>query len=158
MVGTETTWVWVSLILFLAVLAYFGVHKIILGGLDNKGKAIADNLAEARRLRDEAHALLASYDEKRKAAEAEAAAILANAKAEAARIEAEGKQKIDDFVKRRTAQAELKIAQAEQGATAEVRSAAAEAAVRAAQTILAGGAGSDDLFVKGLAEVKAKLN
>ncbi len=157
MVGSETLWVWVALALFFAVLAYFGVHKLILGGLDKKAETISSELDEARRLREEAQKLLASYDEKRKAAEAEAAAIVAAAKDEAKRIEAEGKTRIEDFVKRRTAQAELKIAQAEQSAAAEVRAAAADAAVRAAEAMLSG-KGMDDLFAKGLAEVKAKLN
>jgi F-type H+-transporting ATPase subunit b len=157
MVGSETLWVWVALALFAAVLFYFGVHKLILGGLDKKAAGIASELDEARRLREEAQKLLTSYDEKRKAAEAEAAAIVAAAKEEAKRIEAEGKVKIDDFVKRRTAQAELKIAQAEQSAASEVRAAAADAAVRAAEALMSG-KGLDDLFAKGLAEVKTKLN
>jgi F-type H+-transporting ATPase subunit b len=158
MVGSETLWVFVALLIFLAILAYFGVHKIILGGLDKRADVISSELSEARRLREEAQKLLASYDEKRKAAEAEAAAIIANAKSEAERIEAEGKARIEDFVKRRTAQAELKIAQAEQGAASEVRAAAAEAAVKAAQSLLVGAGADESLFAKGLAEVQAKLN
>jgi F-type H+-transporting ATPase subunit b len=159
MVGSETLWVWVALLLFAAVLFYFGVHKTILGGLDKRAETIANDLNEAKRLREEAQKLLASYDEKRKAAEVEAAAIVAAAQEEAKRIEAEGKTRIDDFVKRRTAQAELKIAQAEQSATGEVRAAAAEAAVKAAEILMSGkGAGLDDLFTKGLAEVRTKLN
>jgi F-type H+-transporting ATPase subunit b len=156
MVGSDTLWVGVAFVIFLAILAYFGVHKTILGGLDSRAKKIGDELAEARRLREEAQALLNSFDEKRKVAEAEAAAIVTNAKDEAKRIEAEGKTKVEDFVKRRTAQAELKIAQAEQSAVQEVRAASADAAVRAAEIMMGGK--SDQLFVASLSEVKAKLN
>ncbi len=79
------------------------------------------------------------------------------AKAEAKRVEAEAKAKLEDFVKRRTAQAELKIAQAEQQAAADVRKAAAELAVKAAGSILASAKG-DDAFNEGLKQVKTQLN
>jgi F-type H+-transporting ATPase subunit b len=156
MVGSDTLWVAVALLIFLAILWYFGVHKTILGGLDNRAKMISSELAEARRLREEAQTLLNSFDEKRKVAEAEATAIVANAKDEAKRIESEGKAKVEDFVKRRTAQAELKIAQAEQSAVQEVRAASADAAVRAAEIMMSGK--GDNLFAASLSEVKAKLN
>ena len=57
--------------------------------------------------------------------------------------------------------AEQKIALAEVQATAEVRAAAAEAAVKASETILRGQAAAGSagtLLAKGLAEVRAKLN
>jgi F-type H+-transporting ATPase subunit b len=79
------------------------------------------------------------------------------AKAEAKRVELEAKAKLDEFVKRRTAQAEMKIAQAEAQAAADVRKAAAELAVAAAGSILASSKG-DDAFVDGLKQVKSQLN
>ena len=50
---------------------------------------------------------------------------------------AEAKAKMEEFVARRTKMAETKIAQAEAQALADVRGAAAEAAVGAAEKILA---------------------
>src|SRR4030095_16247356 len=87
--------------------------------------------------------------------------IIANAKAEAERIATEAKAKMEDFVVRRTKTAESKIALAEAQAVADVRSAAADAAVAAASTILSQsvkGPVADDLLTKGIAEVRAKLN
>lgn len=146
-----------ALLIFLGILAYFGVHKVVLSALDARGAKVASQLSEAERLRAEAAALLKSYEAKRADAEKEAAELVAAAKADAQRIEAEAKLKLDDFVKRRTAQAEMKIAQAEQQATADVRKAAAELAVKAAGSLL-GAAKGDDAFVEGLKQVKAQMN
>ena len=68
---------------------------------------------------------------------------------------------MNDFVARRTEMAETKIAQAEAQALADVRAAAAEAAVAAAKKILTQsvkGSVVDDLLTKGIAELKSKLN
>ena len=94
-------------------------------------------------------------------AEREAQEIITGAKAEAERIASEAKAKMEDFVVRRTKTAESKIALAEAQALADVRAAAADAAVTAATTILSQsvkGSVADDLLAKGIAEVKAKLN
>lgn len=154
---TAELWVAVAFFVFMGILAYAGVPRMILKGLDARGEKIAAQLNEAERLRKEAAELLKSYEVKRVAAEKEAEAIVAAAKEEAARLEAEAKAKLEDFVKRRTAQAELKISQAEAQATADVRSAAVELATKAAATILGSGKG-DDALAAGIAEVKARLN
>ena len=74
---------------------------------------------------------------------------------------AEAAAKIEDFVARRTKMAETKIAQAEAQAVADVRAAAADAAVAAAERILADtakGKVGDDLIAQGIRDLKAKLN
>jgi F-type H+-transporting ATPase subunit b len=68
---------------------------------------------------------------------------------------------MEDFVARRTKTAESKIALAEAQALADVRAAAANAAVAAASTIMSQsvkGGIADDLLAKGIAEVRANLN
>jgi F-type H+-transporting ATPase subunit b len=160
MFGAEF-WVAVAFILFIGVLAYFQVHKLIVKGIDDRRDLIKAELNEARRLKEEAQALLAQYREKQRAVEQEAAAILAGAQAEAERLVLEAKAKMEDFVARRTKMAESKIAQAEAQALADVRSAAAEAAVAAAETILTRtvkGKVAEDLIAKGIDDVKRKLN
>ena len=160
MFGAEF-WVAVAFVLFIGVLAYFQVHKLMVKGIDDRRDRIKAELNEARRLKEEAQALLAQYREKQRAAEQEAAAIIAGAQAEAERLALEAKAKMEDFVARRTKMAESKIAQAEAQALADVRSAAAEAAVTAAETILARtvkGKVADDLIAKGIDDVKRKLN
>lgn len=154
-------WVAIAFLLFLGVLWKAGVHHKALGALDERSTRIKSELDEARRLRDEAQAVLADYQRRRQQAEKEAEAILVNAKAEAERLAAEAKAKVEDFVARRTKMAEAKIAQAEVQAVADVRAAAADAAVAAAERILtqtAKGKVGDDLIAQGISDVKAKLN
>lgn len=155
------TWVAVAFVIFLGVLLYVGVHKKVGEALDQRGARIKAELDEARRLREEAAQLLAAYQKKRDEAEREAQAIVSGAKAEAERVAAEAKSKMEDFVARRTKLAETKIAQAETQAVSDVRAAAADAAIAAAETILtdtAKGKVAADLIVQGIADVKAKLN
>ena len=154
-------WVGVGFFIFVALLGYAGVHKTLLKGLDGRAARISAELEEAKRIRIEAEALLKQYEQKRIAAEAEAASIIADASAEAKRIAAEAERAVEQFIARRTAQAETRIAQAESNATTEVRAAAADAAVKAAEQIIKAqmrGAVGETLFSAGLADIKAKLN
>jgi F-type H+-transporting ATPase subunit b len=155
------TWVAVAFVILMVLFAYLGIHRTVLTALDKRADRIKAELDDARRLKEEAAKLLADYKSKRTSAEREAEEIIANAKAEAERIASEAKAKMEDFVARRTKTAEGKIALAEAQAVADVRSAAANAAVTAASTILSQsvkGSVADDLLAKGIAEVRAKLN
>ncbi|MCA3562942.1 MAG: ATP F0F1 synthase subunit B [Methylocystis sp.] len=157
----DTFFVAVGFVIFLGVLGYFGVHKTLLGMLDARGKKVQEQLDAAANLRKEAETLLAQYEAKRTAAEKEAAQIVEDARAEAGRIQAEQEAKLAEFVARRTKQAEQKIAMAEVSAAAEVRAAAADAAIRAAEIVLKGqatGSVADDLISQGLKDVRARLN
>ena len=154
-------WVAVAFVILMALFAYLGVHRTVLKALDNRADRIKAELDDARRLKDEAAKLLAEYKARHARAEAEAQEIIASARAEAERIAVEAKAKMEDFVARRTKTAESKIALAEAQALADVRAAAANAAVAAASTILSQsvkGSVADDLLAKGIAEVRAKLN
>ncbi|MCE1234913.1 MAG: ATP F0F1 synthase subunit B [Hyphomicrobiales bacterium] len=156
-----TLWAFVSLVIFLGVLAYLKIPGKIGAALDGKVAAIAAELDEAKRLREEAAELLAAYKKKAADAELEAQSIVAEAKTQADLATSEAEKSLAELIARRTKSAEAKIAQAEAQAVAEVRSRAADLAVAAAEKVLAakvsGSAGSD-LVAKGIAEVAAKLN
>ena len=155
------TWVAIAFIILMAVFAWLGVHRTVLTALDHRAQRIKAELDDARRLKEEAAKLLADYQARRASAEREAQEIVTNARSEAERIAAEAKTRMEDFVARRTKTAENKIALAEAQAVADVRAAAAEAAVAAASTVLSQsvkGSVADDLLARGIAEVKAKLN
>jgi F-type H+-transporting ATPase subunit b len=154
-------WVAIAFAIFMGVLAYFRVHKTLLDSLDARRISVKAELDAARKLKEEAQALLAEYQSRKHEAEREAEAIVAGAKAEAERMAAEATAKMEDFVVRRTKMAESKIAQAEAQALADVRSAAAEAAVAAAEKILTRtvkGSIADTLIDKGIEDLKRKLN
>jgi F-type H+-transporting ATPase subunit b len=161
MLAEAEFWVAVAFVIFIGVMIYFGVHKLIVNALDQRSDRIRGELDEARRLKEEAAALLAEYRRKQQTAEREAAEIVAGAKLEAERLATEAKARMEEFVARRTKMAETKIAQAEAQAVADVRAAAADAAVAAAEKILTQtvkGSVADDLLTKGIAELKSKLN
>ncbi len=151
----------VGLVLFLGLMIYLKVPGMMAKGLDDKAEKISSDLAEARRLREEAQQVLAAYQRKRKEAEKEAEVIIAAAEHEAKSLAADAQQKTEDFVERRTALAEQKIAQAESQALQEVKASAIDLAVAASEQILAQkltGKTADDYFQKSVAEVKSRLN
>jgi F-type H+-transporting ATPase subunit b len=154
-------WVAVGFLLFIGLLAYLGAHRRIADSLDQRQARIKAELDEARRLKEEAQALLAEFERKGREAEGEAAAIIAGASAEAERLAVEAKARMEDFVARRTRMAEAKIGEAEAQALADVRSAAADAAVAAAEKILSNAAKgkiADDLLAQGIEDVRKKFN
>ncbi len=154
-------WVAVAFVILLSIFGYLGVHRTVLKTLDHRRDRIKAELDDARRLKEEAAKLLAEYKARHASAEREAQDIIASARAEAERIASEAKTKMEDFVARRTKTAESKIALAEAQALADVRAAAADAAVTAASTILSQsvkGSVGDELLAKGIAEVREKLN
>src|SRR6478672_5304613 len=126
-------WVAVSFIIFLGVLFYFGVHKKLATMLDARALEISKELAEARRLREEAEKVLADYRRK----EGEAGSIIALAAKEAEMLAAETRKSVKEHFDRRMKLAEEKIARAEQDAVSEVRRVAVDAAVAAAQSLIA---------------------
>ncbi|PIT02793.1 ATP F0F1 synthase subunit B [Bradyrhizobium nitroreducens] len=155
------TWVAVAFVILMVVFGYLGVFKSAMTALDHRAARIKAELDDAQRLKQEAAKVLADYKARTASAEREAAEIIANARGEAERIATEAKAKVEDFVARRTKTAEGKIALAEAQALADVRAAAAEAAVQAASTILSQsvkGQVADDLLAKGITEVRQKLN
>ncbi|MBB4184170.1 F0F1 ATP synthase subunit B [Sinorhizobium terangae] len=151
----------IGLILFLALIAYLKVPGMMASALDARANKIGNELAEAKRLREEAQSLVAEYQRKRKDAEAEAASIVAAAQREAEMLTAEAKQKTEEYVARRTALSEQKIKQAESDAINAVRSAAVDLAISAAEKVLStktDADAQDTLFKKALGEVKTRLN
>src|ERR1700746_681748 len=91
-------WVAVSFVILMGVFAYFGVHRTVLKALDHRSERIKAELDDARRLKEEAAKLLAEYKARRVRAEQEAAEIISSAKADAERIAAETKARMEDFV------------------------------------------------------------
>ena len=150
----------VALVIFVGLMMYFGIHTVIAKMLDKQIQKIADDLAEAKKLREEAAALLVEYEQKRVAAESEAEGIIAAAKEEATRLTAEAQTALAELIARRTKSVEDKIAQAESQAVAEVRARSADVAIEAARLVL-----TDEMNRKGgqvvdkaIADVGNRLN
>ena len=154
---TATEVAFIGLVLFIGLLIYLKVPAMILGALDKRSAEIGHELHEARRLREEAEKLLAEYEAKRIAAEAEARAIVDSAKKQAVAVAEETRQSMMAAMARREKQAEDRIKSAETKAADEVRAAATDAAIAAAEKLLraqVNDATQGKLVQTGVAELK----
>lgn len=154
-------WVAVGFAIVIGIFLRQRVPALVAGMLDQRAAAIAKELDEAKRLREEAAALLADYKRKAASAEKEAEGILTEARAEAERFATESRAQLTTQISRRAQQAQEKIAQAEAHATAEIRALAADAAAAAAEKLIA--ARLDEkrtgtLIDQSIKELSAKLN
>jgi len=153
-------WAIIALFLFIGVVLYLRVPKMLNKSLDGQIAKIESELAEASRLRAEAEALLKSYAGKAQQAELEAAGIVTAAREEADRLAKEAAAALEALIVRRTKAVEEKIAQAEQQAVAEVRGRSADVAVEAARLLLTNQMATkgEALVSQAIKDVAAKLN
>lgn len=153
-------WVAVAFFGFLGLILYYQVPALVGKMLDDRADRIRAELDEARRLREEAQALLADYQKKREAAEEEAKAIVEQARREADSLASETRKGLIETLERRSKLAEDKIARAEAQALAEVRSVAVDTAIAAAERILQGQVGPSgaSLVDQSIRDLKGKLN
>lgn len=161
MLQSAEFWVAVSFVLFLLILLYYKVPAVLAKALDERADGIRRELDEARRLREEAQALLADYEKRHRNAAEEAQAIVNLARSEAEALAKETRQSLAESLTRRTRLAEEKIARAEAQAVDDVRAAAVERAIAAAERILrekASGAGGAALIDQGIRDLKGRLN
>jgi F-type H+-transporting ATPase subunit b len=154
-------WVGVGFVMVIALLLYVGVPKLVGAMLDARSAAIKSELDEAKRLREEAAALLESFKQKAQGAEKEAEAIVVEARGEAERFAAESRANLKSLIERRAKAAQDKIAQAEAAALSEIRRLSADAATAAAEKLIlarldAKRAGS--LIAQSIKDLSSKLN
>jgi F-type H+-transporting ATPase subunit b len=151
----------ISFLVFIGVLVYFKVPGLLGGLLDKRADGIRKDLDEARRLREEAQEIYASYERRSREVKTQAEQIVANAKREAEAQAAKAKDDLARSIERRLQGAQDQIASAEADAVRAVRNRAVAASVAAASEILeaqvrAGqrSAGIDDA----IADVARRLN
>jgi F-type H+-transporting ATPase subunit b len=151
----------IGFLVFVGILLKYKVPAMIVKLLDNRAAQIKAELDEARSLRDEAKAVLASYERKQKEVQEQSERIVASAKEEAMAAAEQAKADLKAAIARRLAAAEEQIASAEASAIREVRETAISVAVAAAGDVLAkqmtaeGAAASIDAAI---AQVEAKLH
>lgn len=159
--GNTNFVVLIAFFVFIGILLYAKVPAKIGGLLDGRAVQIKSELDEARALREEAKALLASYERKQKEVIEQSNRIVASAKEEAMAAAAQAKADLQVSIARRVAAAEDQIASAEQSAIRAVKDKAISVAVAAAGDVLAkqmtaeGAAASIDAAI---AQVDAKLH
>ena len=161
MFADASFWVAVSFVLFILLLMYFRVPKMVTDALDARSAAIAAELDEAQRLREEAQALLASYQRKQRDAEKEAEEIVQRAEADAKRLAEETREILTQQMQRRMKQAEEKIAQAEAQALKEVQNLTTDIAIESAREVIAGNLDSraqETIANDGIRDLRARLS
>lgn len=153
--------VMISFILFVAFLVYLKVPGKIGEMLDKRAEGIKSELDEARELREEAQALLATYERQQKDVQAQADRIVAQAKAEATDASEKAREDLKKSIARRMQAAEDRIASAEADAVREVRDQAVAIAIAAARDVIAkqmSAAEANKLIDEGIDTVEAKLH
>ena len=143
-----------------AAFLYLKLPQRLLAALDAKSAEIANELEQARKLREEAQALLADYETRRKSAEQQAEVILTEARETAQRLAEESRTAIQAQLERRTLQAEIKIARAEEQLVGEVRAAITQLAVDAAAHLIETGMSAQQanaLIEQNISELKDRL-
>lgn len=123
-------------VIFVAIILWFGVHKMIGKALDDRSEKIALQLEEARSLREEAQTDLAQRLRRQKEAASESEAIIAQAEEDSRLLMDDANREIERLSARREELAVIKIAQAEAAAIKAVRAEAAAIAIKAARRVL----------------------
>ena len=135
--GNTNFVVLIAFIAFVAILIYMGVPGKITGMLDARAAGIKADLEEAKALREEARALLSSYEKKQKEVQEQSERIVSHAKAEAEAVARQAKADLKDSIARRLIAAQEQIASAEAQALRAVREQAVSLAIAAAGDVLA---------------------
>ena len=126
----------IAFLVFVGILVWQKVPALLAGLLDDRANMIRNQLDEARLLREEAKALLASYDAKHRQVQEQSLRIIASAKEEAQAAAAKAKIDLHNAIARRVAAAEEQIASAVKAAEIAVRNQAINVSVAAAGDIL----------------------
>lgn len=146
---------------FLGVLLYYKVPQMIGRMLDKRAATIQSDLDEARRLREEAQTVLASYERKHREASEQAERIVGAARDEAQAAADQARIDLKDSVARRIRGAEEQIESARDAAIRDVRDRAIDVATAAAAQVVRermGGAKADALIDDAIGVVDAKLH
>jgi F-type H+-transporting ATPase subunit b len=127
----------IAFTIFVALLLYLRVHKLITKALDDRSDRIREELDEVRRLREEAQATFAEFERQHREVQSQADEIVAHAKAEAEQAAEGAKADLAASIERRLKGAEEQIAMAEANAVREVRDRAVQVAITAAAEVMA---------------------
>jgi len=159
--GETDFWEWVGLFAVIAIFLWKGAPAFIARALDRRAEAISKELESVKRLREEAETVLINYRERARNSENETAAIINESRAENERFTAEARAQMQAQIERHARQSQERIAQAEANAMAEIRALAADAAVAAAEKLIAARLGEQKasaLIAESIGELPAKLN
>ena len=121
-----TFFVALSFVLFVFFVIWVGLPSTIIKSLDDRSEKIKNELEEARALHEEAQKLLANEKRKLEKCDSDVKEILKKASDQAALITEKSNILLQEEIKRKQKQADIKIDQAKDDAIREVKAKAAE--------------------------------
>lgn len=151
----------IAFVILVGILIYVKAPGMITGLLDDRAEGIRKELAEAHALRDEAQALLASFERKQKEVETQSADIIAHARKDAENAAEQAKLDLKEAIARRLRAAKEQIASAEADAMRAVKDRAVVVAIAAAGDVIRAGmsdADSASLIDGAIKDVGSKLH
>ncbi|MBL0942053.1 MAG: F0F1 ATP synthase subunit B [Alphaproteobacteria bacterium] len=128
-------WFMIAFLLFLGLVGK-KAWKFVTAQMDWRKQSIENEIFEAVKLHEKAQAFLDEMKQKNQQAEQHAEEILAHARQESERLQAEATKEIEAFIKRREKLAEEKIAYAESQALKDIHTRAIEVGIEASEKIL----------------------
>lgn len=151
----------IAFLLFIGVLVYFKVPGMLGGLLDKRAETIRAELEEARKLREEAQELRASFERKKAEVKEQAERIVAKAKADAETAAKQARAELEATIARRLRAAEDQIGAAEAAAVRAVRDQAIAVSVSASAELIAKNLSAEDaakLIEQSIGTVDARLH
>ena len=153
---------WVAVAFFsFVILSYKKIATLGLRALDERSAKIKNELDEARRLREEAEAVLAQYKQKQAEYLKEAESILSDAKRDADAMRAHTENELKDVLETRMKHALDRIAQEESHAIDDVRNHVVDIALAAARNLITQHVGTlsqDELIKLALSDIERKIH
>lgn len=153
-------WVAISFVIF-ALLAYGKLARFTTSALDDRSARIKHELDEAKRLREEAAAILVEYKQKQAEYTSEAEKMLEAAREDAQTLRAQAEKDLASQLEHRTEQALERISQEESQAVAEVREHVVDIALAAARSLIAdqvSNMSEDELVNLALTDIERKIH
>ena len=111
----------VSFLVFVGVLIYFGVPRIIAKLLDKRAEDIGSEINEANKILEDAKTLLSSLEEEHKKNSLSIKQMIENAKIKANSEEDKSKKYIEDLIKSRMLSAEEQVQSSERKILTEIK-------------------------------------
>jgi len=153
-------WVALAFVVFVALI-YKKVARFAVRALDERSAQIKTELDEARRLREEAAAVLASYRQKEAEYFQEAESIMEEARKDGEILRARAEEEIKAAMDNRMKQAVERIAQEEARAIADVRNHVVDIALASARSLIADHVSSlsqEELVKLAISDIERKVH
>ncbi|MCE3255123.1 MAG: hypothetical protein K0R25_617 [Rickettsiaceae bacterium] len=122
-------WLAISFLLFLCLVIKYVMPKI-LALLDDKSKQVADEIAQAKQLKEEAEKLFSDAKKHREESLEYSKKLIEDAKNEASRLLADSQRALEEEIAKRTSLAKEKIKTEEEKAIREIKSEIINSAIK----------------------------